>query len=226
VSRLLALVEGQTEEDFVKSVLAPYLVNRGYTSVSPRLLGNARQRNRRGGIKAWTSARNDILSHLKQDQGIIVTTMVDYYGLPQTWPGRVQAPLQAFADRAATVEREILKDVKDELGGNFDQRRFVPYVVMHEFEGLLFSDATGFGRGIARPDLSPKFQAIRDEFPTPEEINDSLDTAPSKRVEGLIPGYQKPLMGALAAREIGLDTIRRECPLFAGWIEELEQRVD
>lgn len=59
---------------------------------------------------------------------------------------------------------------------------------------------------------------------TPEEINDSSDTAPSKRLQILIPGYQKPLMGVLAALEIGLETIRRECPLFANWIKKLEQR--
>ena len=226
MSRLLVLVEGQTEEDFVNRVLAPYLSDRGYTSVSARLLGNARQRIRRGGIRVWTSVRRDILNHLKQDQGILGTTMVDYYGLPQTWPGRAQAPGHTFADRAATVESELLKDVSNELGGDFDQRRFVPYVVMYEFEGLLFSDAEGFGRGIARPDLSSKLQAIRDEFTTPEEINDSPETAPSKRVEDLVPGYQKPLMGVSAAQEIGIDTIRRECPLFADWIEKLEQRAD
>jgi hypothetical protein len=225
VRRLLVLVEGQTEEDFVNEILAPHLWDRGYANVSARLLGNARQRSRRGGIQEWFSVRKDILNHLKQDLGIIVTTMVDYYGLPQTWPGRTQSPQQAFEERAATVEREVLKDVSDELGIGFDRRRFVPYVVMHEFEGLLFSDPEGFGRGIARRDLSPKFQAIRDRFATPEEINDSPVTAPSKRVEALFPGYQKPLMGVLAAQRIGLDSIRRECRLFSGWIDELEQRA-
>ena len=217
-------MEGQTEENFVNEVLAPYLFDCGYISVTARLLGNARQRGQRGGIRRWDSARKDILNHLKQDQGIFVTTMVDYYGLHRTWPGRAEAPQQAFADRAATVEREVLEDVSDELGGSFDPRRFVPYVVMHEFEGLLFSDAEGFARGIARPDLSIRLQAVRNEFATPEEINDSSETAPSKRLQVLIPSYQKPLQGVLAAQEIGIDTIRKECPLFAGWIEELEQR--
>ena len=97
---------------------------------------------------------------------------------------------------------------------------------MHEFEGLLFSDAVRFGRGIGRPNASPKFQTIRDQFATPEEIDDSPQTAPSKRVRDVVPGYQKPLMGVLAAREIGLDTIRKECPLFANWVKKLEQSVD
>lgn len=93
---------------------------------------------------------------------------------------------------------------------------------MHEFEGLLFSDCERFGRGIFRPDLVPQFQEIRKQFSTPEEIDDSPVTAPSKRVEALVTGYQKPLLGALAVLEIGLDAIRRACPHFREWLERLE----
>ena len=168
--------------------------------------------------------RDGILSHLKADEGLSVTTMVDYYGLPTTWPGRAEAPALPFPDRAGSVERGILDDVSGELGDGFDRRRFIPYVIMHEFEGLLFSDPEGFGRSIGKGDLSPSFQAIRNEFDTPEHINDSPDTAPSKRVLGLFPGYQKPLLGTLAAQEIGLDAIRGECPQFSDWIGRLEER--
>ena len=224
MSRLIVHVEGQTEESFVNRVLAPRLYDCGYTSVSARLLGNARQRSRRGGIRRWELVRDGILSHLKADEELSVTTMVDYYGLPTTWPGRAAAPALPFPDRAGSVERGILDDVSGELGDGFDRRRFIPYVIMHEFEGLLFSDPEGFGRSIGKDDLSPGFQAIRNEFETPEQINDSPDTAPSKRVLGLFPGYQKPLLGTLAAQEIGLDAIRGECPQFSDWIGRLEER--
>ncbi|MDP2158323.1 MAG: DUF4276 family protein, partial [Nitrospirota bacterium] len=105
---------------------------------------------------------------------------------------------------------------------DFDQNRFVPYVMMHEFEGLLFSDCEGFSRGIGRPQLVDEFQAIRDQFSSPEEINDSPITAPSKRVKELVQGYEKPLMGTLAILEIGLNTIRAECPHFREWLARLE----
>ena len=124
------------------------------------------------------------------------------------------------------VEEAVLEDISGSLTDAFDQRRFVPYVVMHEYEGLLFSDPNGFAHGIGRPTLASQLQAIRDEFRTPEEINDSPDTAPSKRVKQLYQGYQKPLMGVLAAEEIGLDAIRAECPLFDKWVEQLEQRAN
>ena len=226
VSRILVHVEGQTEESFVNTVLAPHLSNFGYTSVRPRLLGNARQRSRRGGIRPWDSVRKDILNHLTADQTALATTMVDYYGLPETWPGRKQAGHQkSLRKRAASVEQAVLDDISESLGGSFDPRRFVPYVVMHEFEGLLFSDPDRFAQGMGMPDLSSELQAIRDEFDNPEEINDSPETHPSRRVRDLYKGYQKPLMGVLAAEEIGLDAIRGECPLFSRWVEELEQRA-
>jgi Domain of unknown function (DUF4276) len=94
--------------------------------------------------------------------------------------------------------------------------------MMHEFEGLLFSDCERFGRGIGRSDLAAGFQAIREQFDTPEEINDSPETAPSKRVIELVPNYDKPLMGTLAVLEIGIDTIRRECPHFNQWLTRME----
>ena len=79
-----------------------------------------------------------------------------------------------------------------------------------------------FGRVIGRPDLAVSFQGIRDQFASPEEIDDSPETAPSKRVASLVAGYQKPLLGIRAALEIGLDAMRRECPHFATWLSRLE----
>ena len=226
MARLLIHVEGETEETFVNEVLAPHLYRVGYQKVSARLVGNARQRNRRGGNRAWGSVRNDILNHLKEDPGSLATTMVDYYGLPQTgaksWPGRKAAGDLPFPQKAAAVENSLSDDIRRELGDSFDPGRFIPFVMMHEFEGLLFSDCAGFGRGIGRPELAPQFQAIRNQFETPEEINDSPITAPSKRVESLVTGYEKPLLGTLAVLEIGLDVIRAECPHFREWLNRLE----
>ncbi len=227
MSRLLIHVEGETEEAFVNEILASHLYGYGYTKVSARLVGNARQRDRRGGIRAWSAVRKDILNHLKEDLECRSTTMVDFYALPQTgdraWPGRSEAAQLAFPEKAASVEHAILADICSEMGVGFKQNRFVPYVMMHEFEGLLFSDTTNLGVGIGRPDLSPNFQAIRDQFVTPEEINDSPLTAPAKRILKLFPHYEKPLMGTLAVLQIGLDAIRQECPFFRSWIECLEE---
>ncbi len=229
MTRLLVHVEGQTEEAFVNQLLAPHLYGYGYISVSARLMGNARQRDRRGGIRPWPAARDDILRHLREDRGCLATTMVDYYGLPAgdqgAWPGRATAVTDSLQDggaHAAHVEEAIAQDVAEQMGGDFDRSRFLPFIVMHEFEGLLFSDCIRFAEGIGKPELAGAFGTIRWRFATPEDINDSPVTAPSKRLASLLPGYQKPLNGTLGAQAIGLDRIREECPHFRAWVEQLE----
>lgn len=228
MARLLVHVEGQTEENFVNEALSPYLVAAGYHSVDARIVGNARQRSRRGGIIPWPSVRRDIVGHLREDSECIATTMVDFYGLPQNgaaaWPGRLNAIGPNVLKKAGQVEKALFEDVavlmKADLRG-----RFIPFVVMHEFEGLLFSDCAAFSRAISRPNLEAKFTAVRNQFETPEDINDSPITAPSKRVEEPVAGYEKRFLGTLAALEIGLDRIRGECAHFDDWIKRLEALV-
>lgn len=226
MSRLLVHVEGPTEETFVNEVLARHLVKLGYERVSARIVGNARQRADRGGIRGWKEVKRDIVRHLAEDQGCKATTMVDYYGLPQSgekaWPGRAQAGGLPFQQRASTVELAIQTDVLQQMGDGFNKDRFVPFVVMHEFEGLLFSNCEAFAKGLGRSALAGSLQEIRDQFETPEEINDSPNTAPSKRIVQLIPEYQKPLYGNIAALEIGLDSIQGACPHFQQWVQRLE----
>ena len=226
MARVLIHVEGETEETFVKEVLARHLSGRG-VFVGARLMGNSRLRQRRGGIRGWSSVRADIVGHLREDAGAVATTMVDYYGLPRrganAWPGRDAAADLAFDHKAATVEQALRSDLAETMGSDYRADRFIPFVVMHEFEGLLFSDCTAFSSGIYRPHLQPRLQAIRDEFGTPEEINDSPNTAPSQRLIDIMPDYNKPIMGTLGVLQISLDTIRSACPHFNGWLAALEQ---
>lgn len=109
------------------------------------------------------------------------------------------------------------------MGPEFDKRRFVPYVMLHEFEAMLFSDCARFAAGIGLPELAPKFRAIRDRFGSPEEIDDSPESAPPARIVQLVPGYRKPTMGNSASLSIGLGRIRAECPNFRNWLDRLER---
>lgn len=227
MTRLLVHVEGETEETFVNEILAPHLYISGYEYVGARLLGNARQRSRRGGIRPWPSVRSDVIRHLSDDTDCLATTMVDYYALPRdgegAWPGRAAAGSLAFEKKTPTIGTAIVADLKASAGEQI-ANRFIPFIIMHEFEALLFSDCGAFAEGIERRELAPQFQAIRNRYPSPEHINDSLATAPSKQIEQLVPGYQKPLMGNLAALKIGLQAMRGACPIFDGWLSELEKR--
>ena len=104
-----------------------------------------------------------------------------------------------------------------------DESRIIPYVQQYEFEGLLFSDAGGFA---ALPGVTDsvvdRLAGIRAAFASPEEINDSETTVPSRRIAQVITEYDKAADGPTVALAIGLPAIRRECPRFRQWIERLE----
>lgn len=226
MARLRVHVEGQTEETFVNEVLAPHLYAFGFHEVSARLLGETRMRSRRGGIRSWPTVQREIARQLQSDRALIATTMVDYYALPATmpdgWPGRAAAASAPLNHRGNTVQSALKNAFDTSVADSQVSSRFIPFVLMHEFEALLFSDCPIFGDAIGRPDLTTAFARIRSAFECPEDINDSPHTAPSKRILELYPGYQKPLNGVTAAREIGLAKIRSECPQFAAWLSRLE----
>ena len=224
--RLLVHVEGETEKAFVDGVLRPHLERHGYSSISARLMGSRRSRASRGGGVSWSSVRNGIVRHLKEDRQAFVTTMVDYYGMRQStsmqWPGRVAARSLPLPKRAEAVQYAIGADIAKGMGETFDMRRFMPYVSMHEFEALLFADCGRFASAVGRPDVADAMQSTLDQFSDPEAINDSKETAPSKRILKLLPEYDKVAFATVGVQAIGLDAIRRRCPNFAQWVALLE----
>jgi hypothetical protein len=216
--RVKVIVEGQTEEIFVRKVLAGFFELKGiylYALLTGKPTG-------RGGVPRWQKARRDFLIALKQDPKTIVTTMFDYYGMPLCWPGREESKGKSAKQAHTIIEAAIAEDIYKYLGNSFDKRRFIPYVQMHEFEALLFSDTTVFAQSLGDTSFKTDFQAIRKKFVTPEEINDDPLTAPSKRIAGIYNSYDKTSDGPLAAEKIGIEKIRAECPHFNEWMSRLE----
>jgi hypothetical protein len=227
MARIIILVEGLTEEQFVNELLRVHLTPFGYSEVSARLMGNVRQRSHRGGVRSWASMLADLKKHFAGDSGILVTTMVDYYAMPQSgdsaWPGRAEAARLPMANRAESVEAAMAKAVADAVGARRATRYFLPYVAMHEFEAMLFADPQRFADAIYQSAKGPELVAEAAPFSNPEEINDSPETAPSKRIARIVTNYEKPLFGCIGASAIGLAAIRARCPNFARWIGALEQ---
>lgn len=56
------------------------------------------------------------------------------------------------------------------------------------------------------------------KFPTPEHVNNSEQTAPSKRILQLYPEYQKVTDGTIIAKSIGINKMIEKCQHFADWI--------
>ncbi len=216
--RVFVICEGQTEESFVNDVLAPHLWTFG-VYLFPRLIGT---RGHQGGNVKFERVLVDIKNLVLGDNAAYCTTLFDYYGIHSDFPGRADANAGWLPERKYThFCTSFGRKVADALGQDA-ARRFIPYVQMYEFEGLLFSCPVSFAAGMGDPTLSTPLQAIRNAFATPEHINDSVLTAPSKRISQIMRGYQKPLHGISAALEIGLPDIRQECGLFDQWVSELE----
>ena len=129
--------------------------------------------------------------------------------------------MSSLSSKANTVVEALVKALRRTIDPE-PLIRFVPYIQMHEFEALMFSDPAAFADSIGQPSLRKDFSAIRQQFETPEHIDNSPVTAPSKRILALYPAYEKPLMGETAAKAIGLPKIRQECPLFNDWLAKLE----
>jgi Domain of unknown function (DUF4276) len=155
---------------------------------------------------------------MKQDSAADAwfTTMVDLYRLPSDFPGIAES--RALADPVTKAEF-----LESRFSSDLNHLRFVPYIQLHEFEALLFSDPQSFS--IAFPGASTALadlEAIRRAFKTPEHINEGDDTSPSKQIRKLLPEYVKPLSGPLIAKQIGLARLRAECRHFNRWLERIE----
>jgi len=215
--RVHVLVEGETEVTFVKQVLLPHFTSYGI-HLLPRQLGRTRHKR---GICTYPLAQREILITLKHEAQTFCTTMFDYYGMPPDWPQRKEARDRPFAERSIMIENAISTDISSRLGSRFNCSRFIPYVQMHEFEALLFSDPKVLADGLGLADDGP-IRHITDQFQSPEEINDSQQTAPSKRIAGLNAKYSKVTHGTLISQTIGLNVMRAQCPHFNEWIAKLE----
>ena len=121
-------------------------------------------------------------------------------------------------DRMHFLFEKIAEDMPEKL-----RHKFIPYIQLHEFEGLLFSDVDAFKLTFDEKNIDfDKIRSAADSFENPELINNSPLTAPSKRLIAAIPGYNKVIDGNCVAMDIGLNKIRLKCPLFNEWVEKLE----
>lgn len=208
--RVCIVCEGPTEVEFVKSCLTPHLLNHGVNAY-PTILQAPSGRHRGGRVTVERLAR--FISH-EYHEADRITTFVDYYGF-QDANGRSRQELeQAILDGVAKITT------------GFDSRFVRPYVQMHEFEGLLFSDVEKFKCVLDgwNADVHKTLSNVRAQFQTPEDINDSWETKPSQRIKDAFSGsaYSKTVHGPLIAEAIGLHVIRQQCPQFNNWVHMLE----
>lgn len=211
MTRLLVICEGQTEAEFVRTCLEPHLREQGL-AVHVSLLKS--KPGKQGG--GWVTIER-VAQHIgfEYHHFDCITTLLDLYGFGKAGGRNKQALETAILDSA----RQHIPDMRVD--------RVAPHVQRYEFEALLFTDVGAFewvqnGWDDAK---RAKLQAIRDQYATPEDINDSPLTAPSKRIMSVFSGgeYGKVAHGPLIAEAIGIERIRAECPGFNAWVRRLEQ---
>ena len=215
MKRLIIIGEGQTEQAFCHDVLQPHFITKGISIQNPTI------KKSRGGIINWNDLKMEIQNYFQSDPTILVTLLIDYYGIHSKHGFPKWDHSLNIADK--NVRMDFLEQAMlDEIDDRF-QHRFIPYIQLHEFEGLLFSSQRVFDDNFEDHEFDdyPYLEETFEQFDNPEMINDGKATAPSKRFERIIIGYQKTVHGPLLAEEIGLSRIREKCPRFNHWIEKL-----
>lgn len=213
MKRLIIVCEGPTENEFCLEILAPVFRNAGIYIEAPLV------KKSNGGIVPWATIKRQIEMHLHEENAY-VSLLVDYYGIKDSYnfPGWIEGKnISSLTARWQFLCYRMKADISPELAS-----RFIPYIQIHEFESLLFSDINVFKDNFDKKEMT--FSILEDairEFHNPEEINSRPTLAPSKRLIAAIPGYEKTAYGNCIAMDIGLNKMMDKCPLFKRWIYSL-----
>jgi len=212
MKRLYIIVEGQTEQEFVNTMIAPYMQQYGVYDVKPVLIHASKAG--RGGFVNYSHLKKDALKLLNsRKDDFVVSMFVDFFRIPEI-PHRERWSQKAtHKEQVSEMERCIAEDIHD--------YRFIPYIQLHEFEALLFSSNKGF-ETYFQEDEAQKTQRIVLQFDNPEDINTTPEGAPSKRLIDINDNYDKVIEGNLIALEVGMDSIRTKCHHFKEWIDKLK----
>ncbi len=175
-----------------------------------------------GGVVKWSELRKQILLHLKNDTKAFVTTFIDYYGLyaKYQFPGWDES--LKITDK--NIRMDFLeKSMSEDIGVDF-QQRYLPYIQLHEFEGLLFNDIKIFYEQIPANELigNDELKRTFNDFENPEMINDTRETSASHRLMRIVSGYNKVVYGNILADAIGLENIRKKSIRFNNWLQKIE----
>lgn len=219
------LCEGQTEERFVSKVMKPYLKDYGIV-LKPRILLTSKKKNQRGGMINYSQAKRDVENWISENRNRksethYYTTMFDFYALPSDFPcmDEIEKYTDAYG-KVSAVERAMAE--------KFQVSNFVPYIQLHEFEALLFSDISKIVDRFPKQERTiTKLQKVLDGCNgNPELVNTGRETAPGKRIvavveEGRKYKYHKVQDGVNIACRIGIDVMMNKCKHFKEWIDNL-----
>lgn len=208
-------IEGQTEESFVKQVLAPYFIQKNIF-VEPIIVKTKKLANHsyKGGTIPFAKAMKEI-TNLLTPKYDLVTTFYDYYGLHKDF-----IPTNNFTD-----SYKIVNLIEQKMALHINNKKFIPYIQLHEFESFLFIEPVITTSNLMDCKKEKIEQAInialKQANNNPELVNNSPETAPSKRIIKVYSSYQKIIDGTNICRDLGIQKICKKCPHFNSWISNI-----
>lgn len=224
MKRVHIIVEGQTEVKVFYSILAPYIFSKtgAYIEITPI-------KHSGGGIVKYSKLLPELRNHLA-DKEKIVSTFFDYYGILEkhNYPKYKEAKIDQSNAKVGVV---LMEDgLKDDLAlQGINTNNFIPYIQLHEFEALLFSSDEGFEFQYDNERILRELKAISPRYQSPEDINDSPVTAPSKRIIAILDRhgekYEKVIDGDAISTMVGIEVMLEKCPRFKVWVETLITKI-
>lgn len=228
---LVVFCEGQTEQGFCVQVLQPHLFPQGDGTVYTLPVGEKDHHHCYGlGTKkkyqGAKGVRQFILNTIKNRQGknVYFSTVFDLYSLPNDFPGKA-----ANVRNPANPTPYVLA-LEQAFGQDINYNRFIPNLLLHEYETMLFTDPDAFRVSFENCDEEiDALKVIAGSKQTIEHINDGKETAPSKQIvkvfgEDRYRG-RKSSAGPDIAAAIGLAKIRAACPHVDSWLKTIPWEV-
>ena len=212
MKRLVFIVEGDTEIILIEKLIVPYLISKGFNNVMHvQTIITNRKQHKKGGVSTYGKFKNEVVRTLAQGD-VIVTTLIDFFKLPTDFPN--------YTEDSTRIE-QIEKGISDDISSP----DFLSYVQRHELEALMFSAIDGFELVVDDDGKLNQLKKIMTDYPNPEDINNSPQTAPSKRLFDVF-GYDKTGDGSLIFEMLDVETIMDKCPRFKEWIEKLVEKLE
>lgn len=211
MKRLVFIVEGDTEIILVEKLIMPYILNLGINiPMNVQTIVTNRKQHKKGGVSSYGKFRNE---RTLSQGNVIVTTFIDFFKLPTDFPN-------------FTLDSKYICEIENGILNDFESNQFlIPYIQSHEVEALMFSERTGFELVIDDDQKLKEIDEIMTQYPNPEEINNSPENAPSKRLSKIF-NYDKVSDGELIFDSIKIESILEKCPRFKSWIENLLLKIN
>jgi len=224
---LHVIAEGHSEEDFIRDVLTPHLAGFNvFVACQMVHTGGNKTHPIKGGlgkIPKYKPIRRALERWVEADRDrtdVWYTTMLDLYAFPKDDESPYTEDIRAITDKYQRVTK-----LEADMFALHKVPRFIPYVQLHEFETFLLVDVERLGP--MEPKSKTALRRLADQMIglNVELVNDSPQTAPSKRIINAMPAYevQKRTLGPMVAEEIGIPALRTACDHFNEWLTRLEQ---